>query len=62
MRVHSDAEIDATIAQLAALPGGGLIAPPSAFNAVHRHEIIAQAWRTGSRPSFPFARRSPTAG
>ena len=47
MRVHSDAEIDAAIAQLAAVPESGLIAPPSAFNTVHRHEIVTQALTNG---------------
>jgi putative ABC transport system substrate-binding protein len=42
MRVHSDAEIDSAIAPFAAIPGSGLIAPPSAFNTVHRHEIVVQ--------------------
>ncbi len=43
IRVHSDAEIDAAIAQLGAVSKSGLIAPPSAFNTVHRHEIVTQA-------------------
>ncbi len=43
MRVHSDAEIDDAIAQLAGTPDSGLIAPPSAFNTVHRREIVTQA-------------------
>jgi putative ABC transport system substrate-binding protein len=43
MRVHSDAEIDTAIAQLAAVPESAVIAPPSAFNTVHRHEIVTQA-------------------
>lgn len=54
MRAHSDAEIDAAIAQLAAVPGGGLIAPPSAFNAVHRHEIITRALAHGLPAVVPF--------
>lgn len=43
MRVHSDPEIDTAIAQLAAVPESAVIAPPSAFNTVHRHEIVTQA-------------------
>jgi putative ABC transport system substrate-binding protein len=43
IRVHSDAEVDAAIAQLATMPHSALMAPPSAFNAVHRHEIVTQA-------------------
>jgi len=58
MCVHSDAEIDAAIAQLAAVPNGGLIAPLSAFNTAHRSS--RRRWRTGSQPSFTLARRSPT--
>jgi putative ABC transport system substrate-binding protein len=42
MHVHIDAEIDSAIAPFAAIPGSGLIAPPSAFNTVHRHEIVVQ--------------------
>jgi putative ABC transport system substrate-binding protein len=42
VRVHSDAEIDSAITSFAALSGSGLIAPPSAFNTVHRHEIVEQ--------------------
>jgi putative ABC transport system substrate-binding protein len=45
MRVHNDAEIDSGIAPFAALPGGGLIALPSAFDLVHRHEIVEQTLR-----------------
>jgi putative ABC transport system substrate-binding protein len=40
MRVHSDAEIGAAIAPFAATPNGAIIAPPSAFNTVHRHQIV----------------------
>jgi putative ABC transport system substrate-binding protein len=43
MRVHSDAEIEAAITPFAVQPDGGLIAPPSNFNTVHRHAIIEQA-------------------
>lgn len=42
LRVHSDAEIDAAVASFAAAPGGALIAPPSAFSLVHRHEIVGR--------------------
>lgn len=40
MRVHTDAEIEAAITLLAAEPGGGILAAPSPFNAVHRQVII----------------------
>lgn len=45
MRVHGDAEINSGIAQLAALPGRGLIALPSAFVLAHRYQVIEQALR-----------------
>ncbi len=45
MRVRSDAEIEAAIAQFADEPGGGLFAPPATFNVVHRRTTIEQAAR-----------------
>jgi putative ABC transport system substrate-binding protein len=42
LRVHSDVEIESVIRTLAAEAGGGLIAPPSTFNNVHRHTLIEQ--------------------
>ena len=43
MRVRSDAEIEAAIAQFAAEPHGGLFAPPATFSVVHRRTTIHQA-------------------
>jgi putative ABC transport system substrate-binding protein len=43
MRVHSDAELQAAVAQAAAEPGGSLLAAPSTFVLVHRQKIIELA-------------------
>ena len=43
LRVHSDAEIETAITMFDAKPGGGIMAPPSTFNTVHRHKIIEQS-------------------
>jgi putative tryptophan/tyrosine transport system substrate-binding protein len=45
MRVRSDAEIEAAIAQFTGGPDGGLFAPPATFNVVHRRTTIEQAAR-----------------
>jgi putative ABC transport system substrate-binding protein len=42
-RVHSDAEIEATIAELAAIPGCGLMSAPDSFTNVHRATVIRMA-------------------
>jgi putative tryptophan/tyrosine transport system substrate-binding protein len=41
-RVSTQAEIEATVAKLAAEPGSGLMAPPDAYTLVHR-DLIAQS-------------------
>src|SRR5262249_18655319 len=39
-RVHSEAEIEATIAELAAISGCGLMSAPDSFTNVHRAAVI----------------------
>jgi putative ABC transport system substrate-binding protein len=43
--VHSDVEIETAITALGREPGGGLVAPPDAFTAVHRAPIISATAR-----------------
>jgi ABC-type uncharacterized transport system substrate-binding protein len=43
--VRSEAEIDATLRELAARPGGGLIVPPDTYTLAHRDLILASAMR-----------------
>lgn len=62
LRVHSDAEIDAAIAQFAAAPNGALIAPPSAFSTVHRREIVAQALARRRLPAVVHFREAVADG
>jgi putative tryptophan/tyrosine transport system substrate-binding protein len=43
--VHSEAEIDGAVGNLAATPGGGLIVPPDTYTLVHRGRIVDAASR-----------------
>jgi ABC-type uncharacterized transport system substrate-binding protein len=43
VRVRTEAEIDAAVAELAAAPGGGLIVPPETYTLVHGGRIIRAA-------------------
>ncbi len=47
VRVHSDPDIEAAIAEFSEKPSGAIIAPPSIFSLVHRKTIIDQVsrWR-----------------
>jgi putative ABC transport system substrate-binding protein len=43
VRVRTEADVDAALAELAAAPGGGLIVPPDTYTLVHRGRIVRAA-------------------
>jgi putative ABC transport system substrate-binding protein len=52
--VDSDAEIEAALASLARMPGGGFVVMSDAFTGIHRQEIVALAARYRLPAVYPF--------
>jgi putative tryptophan/tyrosine transport system substrate-binding protein len=52
--VDSDAEIEAALASLARVPGGGFVVMSDAFTGIHRQEIVALAARYRLPAIYPF--------
>jgi putative ABC transport system substrate-binding protein len=53
--VHSDEEIDRTLAALGARPGSGLVVLPDSFTASHRMRIVEDAAREHLPAIYPYA-------
>jgi len=60
--VHSDEEIDRTLAALGARPGSGLVVLPDSFTANHRVRIAEDAARERVPAIYPYASYARTGG